>query len=74
VEDAAWLVSGRAGLDPDRVSPHGFRAGHVSSRFTAGEEVAAIMDSTGHRSVAMVRWYDRASRRFRSDVCGSMGL
>ena len=67
-------VAERAGLDPDRVSPHGFRAGHVSSRFTAGEEVAAIMDSTGHRSVEIVRRYDRASRRFRSDVSVAMGL
>lgn len=64
----------RGGMDPSKVSPHGFRAGHVSARFTAGEGVADIMDSTGHRSVAMVRRYDRASRRFRADVSGSMGL
>jgi integrase len=64
----------RAGMDPSKVSPHGFRAGHVSARFTAGDGAASIMDSTGHKSVAMVKRYDRASRRFRSDVSGSMGL
>jgi integrase len=67
-------VASRAGMDPAQVSPHGFRAGHVSTRFTAGEGVSDIMDSTGHRSVAMVKRYDRASRRFRSDVSGAMGL
>lgn len=64
----------RAGMDPSKVSPHGFRAGHVSARLTAGEGVASIMDSTGHQSAEMVRRYDRASRRFRADVSGSMGL
>lgn len=64
----------RAGMDPQRVSPHGFRAGHVSARRAAGEDAAAVMDTTGHRSVAMLRRYDRASRRFRSDVSKALGL
>ena len=63
-----------AGLNPSQVSPHGFRAGHVSARRAAGEEAAAVMDTTGHRSIAMLRRYDRASRRFRADVSGALGL
>jgi site-specific recombinase XerD len=63
-----------AGLSPAQVSPHGFRAGHVSARLAAGEDAAAVMDTTGHRSVAMLRRYDRASRRFRLDVSGALGL
>lgn len=63
-----------AGLNPAQVSPHGFRAGHVSARRAAGEDAAAVMDTTGHRSVAMLRRYDRASRRFRADVSGALGL
>jgi site-specific recombinase XerD len=67
-------VAERAGMDSSKVSPHSFRAGHVSARLTAGEGVESIMDSTGHRSVEMVKRYDRASRRFRADVSGSLGL
>jgi len=67
-------VAERAGMDPAQVSPHGFRAGHVSARFTAGDGVSDIMDSTGHKSVAMVKRYDRASKRFRADVSGALGL
>jgi site-specific recombinase XerD len=63
-----------SGMNPAQVSPHGFRAGHVSARRAAGEDAAAVMDTTGHRSVAMLRRYDRASRRFRADVSASLGL
>ena len=63
-----------SGMNPAQVSPHGFRAGHVSARRAAGEDAAAVMDTTGHRSVAMLKRYDRASRRFRSDVSASLGL
>jgi len=63
-----------AGMDPSQVSPHGFRAGHVSARRAAGEDAATVMDTTGHTTVRMVRRYDRAARRFRADVSGALGL
>ncbi len=63
-----------AGLDVVQVSAHSLRAGHVTQRRIAGDDVAAIQDSTGHRSERMVRHYDRGARRFRHDVAGSLGL
>jgi len=63
-----------AGLDPDEVSPHGFRSGHVSARRAAGEDMAAVMDATGHRAESSVRRYDRELHRFRHDVTGGLGL
>lgn len=74
IAHAVKALAEKAGLDPVQVSPHGFRAGHVSARRAAGDDLAAVMDTTGHASVAMVQRYDRLSRRFRWDATASLGL
>lgn len=74
ISRAVKAMAKRAGMDPEKVSPHGFRAGHVSARLIAGHGVGAIMDTTGHRSAAMVKRYDRASKRFRHNATAALGL
>jgi integrase len=74
VSDVVKAAAVAAGLDVAQVSAHSLRAGHVTQRRIAGDEVSAIADSTGHRSERMVRHYDRAARRFRHDVAGSLGI
>jgi integrase len=74
VSDVVKAAAVAAGLDVERVSAHSLRAGHVTQRRIAGDDVGAIQDSTGHRSERMVRHYDRAARRFRHDVAGSLGV
>jgi integrase len=72
--DVVKAAASAAGLDVVQVSAHSLRAGHVTQRRITGDDVAAIQDSTGHRSERMVRHYDRGARRFRHDVAGSLGL
>lgn len=63
-----------AGLDPAGYSGHSLRAGHVTQRRAAGEDAATIADTTGHKSIHMVRRYDRAAKRYRTNVTKALGL
>lgn len=63
-----------AGLDPRFYAGHSLRAGLATAAAAAGVEERAIMDQTGHRSVAMVRRYIREGSVFRNNAAGRVGL
>jgi site-specific recombinase XerD len=54
----------RIGIDPQQVSGHSLRAGLATSAAAAGAPERAIMNTTGHRSTAMVRRYIRQGSAF----------
>lgn len=47
------------GLDPRGFSSHSLRAGFVTSQITLGADVNAIARQTGHRSLEVLKRYDR---------------
>jgi integrase len=57
----------RAGLDPERFAGHSLRAGLATSAAAGGVSERAIMNQTGHRSLAMVRRYIRDGELFGDD-------
>jgi integrase len=57
----------RAGLDPARFAGHSLRSGLATSAAAGGVSERAIMNQTGHRSLAMVRRYIRDGELFRDD-------
>jgi integrase len=57
----------RAGLDPARFAGHSLRAGLATSAAAGGVSERAIMNQTGHRSLAMVRRYIRDGELFGDD-------
>jgi integrase len=63
-----------AGLDPARYGGHSLRAGLATSAAAAGVTERAIMQQTGHRSVAMVRRYIRSGELFRENAAAGVGL
>ena len=63
-----------AGLDPARYAGHSLRAGLATSAAAAGASERAIMNQTGHRSVAMVRRYIRSGELFRENAAATVGL
>jgi chorismate mutase len=50
------------------------RAGLATSAAIAGKSERAIMNQTGHRSVAMVRRYIRDGNLFRDNAAEGLGL
>lgn len=61
-----------AGLEADRFSGHSLRAGFVTQAKVARKDEAAIMRQTGHRSVAMVRKYDRRADMWRDNAAAGL--
>ena len=57
----------RAGLDSARFAGHSLRAGLATSAAAGGVSERAIMNQTGHRSLAMVRRYIRDGELLRDD-------
>jgi integrase len=57
----------RAGFDPARFAGHSLRAGLATSAAAGGVSERAIMNQTGHRSLATVRRYIRDGELFRDD-------
>jgi integrase len=49
-----------------RLSGHSLRAGFVTEAKKRGADDAAIMDQTGHKSVAMVHRYHRRSKKWEN--------
>jgi integrase len=56
----------RAGLDSSHVSPHGLRAGMITTAAANGAEERDIAKSSGHRSAAVLRRYIRDANLFRN--------
>lgn len=50
-----------AGLDPAHYAGHSLRAGHVTTAYDAGADEGSISSVTGHKSVTVLRQYDRRS-------------
>ncbi|HWQ57248.1 MAG TPA: site-specific integrase [Bryobacteraceae bacterium] len=63
-----------AGLDPAGYSGHSLRAGLATAAAMAGASERAIMNQTGHRSLATVRRYIRDGSLFRDNAAAASGL
>jgi site-specific recombinase XerD len=63
-----------AGLDATKYAGHSLRAGLATSAAAAGASERAIMNQTGHKSVAMVRRYIREGSLFRENAAAVVGL
>ncbi len=64
----------KLGYDPARFGGHSLRAGLATSAAAAGKSERAIMNQTGHRSVATVRRYIRDGNLFRENAAEGLGL
>ncbi len=64
----------KLGHDPARFAAHSLRAGLATSAAAAGKSERAIMNQTGHRSVATLRRYIRDGNLFRENAAGGIGL
>lgn len=61
-----------AGLEPSAFSGHSLRAGFVTQAKLKRKDEASIMRQTGHRSVAMVRKYDRRADLWRDNAAAGL--
>jgi integrase len=65
---------GRLGCDPAEFAGHSLRAGLATAAAAAGKSERAIMNQTGHRSLATVRRYIRDGELFRENAADAVGL
>lgn len=63
-----------AGLDAADISGHSLRAGFVTEAKKHGADDAAIMDQTGHKSLAMVQRYHRRAKKWEKPASEKLGL
>jgi len=68
VKQAAAAVS----LDETQFAGHSLRAGLVTSAAIAGRSDRSIMNTTGHRSIAMVQRYVRDASLFRDNAASGL--
>jgi integrase len=77
-KDSIGLIVKRAaasaGLDPAKYAGHSLRAGLATQAYLNGATELAIMQQTGHRSLATVRKYIRQGSLFRDNPAGKLGL
>lgn len=64
----------RAGLDARDFAGHSLRAGFATEAAAQGASERAIMQQTGHKSVAMLRRYIRGGDRYRDNAARLLGL
>ena len=64
----------KAGLAPELFSGHSLRAGFVTEAKKNGADDAAIMDQTGHKSLAMVQRYHRRTKKWEKPASARLGL
>ena len=67
-------ASTAAGLDAAEISGHSLRAGFVTEAKKHGADDAAIMDQTGHKSLAMVQRYHRRAKKWEKPASEKLGL
>jgi integrase len=60
------------GFEPSVFSGHSLRAGFVTQAKLKRKDEASIMRQTGHRSVAMVRKYDRRADLWRDNAAAGL--
>ena len=77
-KDSVGLIVKRAaaliGLDAAVYAGHSLRAGLATQAYLNGASELAIMQQTGHRSLATVRKYIRESSLFRDNPAAKLGL
>jgi integrase len=61
-------------LTARRVSPHGLRAGFVTTAYRNGVPDEEIMGHTRHRSLTTMRSYVRRAKLSRESPAGKLGL
>ncbi len=64
----------KLGCDPAQFAGHSLRSGLATAAAAAGKSERAIMNQTGHRSVATLRRYIRDGNLFRENAAGGIGL
>jgi integrase len=64
----------KAGLSAELFSGHSLRAGFVTEAKKNGADDAAIMDQTGHKSLAMVQRYHRRTKKWEKPASARLGL
>ena len=63
----------RVGLNPEKFAGHSLRAGFVTEAKKNGADDAAIMDQTGHKSLAMVQRYHRRTKKWEKPASARLG-
>ena len=58
------LRAGAVGLDPKVFGGHSLRTGFVTAALESGADILAVMDVTRHKSVRLLKVYDRRVRGF----------
>jgi len=66
--------SGLKGTLAEPVSPHGLRAGFVTTAYRNGVPDEEIMGHTRHRSLTTMRSYVRRAKLSRTSPAGKVGL
>ena len=74
VADILKRAAKRAGMKTQPLSGHSLRAGFVTSAKQNGADDAAIMDQTGHKSLAMVHRYHRRPKKWEKPASAKLGL
>jgi integrase len=64
----------KAGMDPSEVSGHSLRAGLATAAAAAGVQERLIAQTTGHRSMEVLRRYIREGDMFRDNAASAVGL
>ena len=62
------------GLDPSRFGGHSLRAGLVTQAYRNGQQERMIAKQTRHKSVVVLRTYEREARLDVDNVSRSLGL
>jgi integrase len=63
-----------AGIEEREISGHSLRAGFVTEAKKHGADDAAIMDQTGHKSLAMLQRYHRRAKTWEKPASEKLGL
>ena len=63
-----------AGIEEREISGHSLRAGFVTEAKKHGADDAAIMDQTGHKSLAMLQRYHRRAKKWEKPASEKLGL
>jgi site-specific recombinase XerD len=63
-----------AGMDPSEVSGHSLRAGLATAAAAAGVQARVIAQTTGHKSMTVLRRYIREGDMFRENAAAAVGL
>jgi integrase len=62
------------GFSVARLAGHSLRAGFVTEAKKNGADDAAIMDQTGHKSLATVHGYNRRKKKWEKPASAKLGL